>query len=205
MEGAKIREPKQKRSIEKKQKIIDAGYKLFCEKGYQRTTTAEIAKAAGVSTGIVYSYFMDKKDILIESIEMIYSLASETLFYNTMRELKTIDEVLNNLGMLIDRAADFHVTNKDVHSEYIALSYVDEDISAAFKKCMTRMIYDLSDVIRSLGYDTPGLCEKISITVGIIENYAHEYAYHKYDGLDYDLIKGETILLIKSLFEHRIS
>ena len=43
---------------------LHTGHILFCEKGYYRTNTAEIAKAAGVSTGIVYSYFHDKKDIL---------------------------------------------------------------------------------------------------------------------------------------------
>ena len=57
-----IRQPIQERANEKKQKIIEAGYKLFAEKGYYNTNTQEIAKAAGVSTGIVYSYFKDKKD-----------------------------------------------------------------------------------------------------------------------------------------------
>ena len=49
-----IREPQQKRSIDKKNRIIEAGYKLFAEKGYFDTNTAEIAKEAGVSTGIIY-------------------------------------------------------------------------------------------------------------------------------------------------------
>ena len=60
-----IRQPKQERAIEKKKKIIDAGYKLFSEQGYFGCTTPEIAKMAGVSTGIVYGYFNDKHDILL--------------------------------------------------------------------------------------------------------------------------------------------
>ena len=59
-----VREPIQKRSIEKKEKIIEYGFELICDKGYYNTNTAEIAKAAGVSTGIVYQYFNDKHDIL---------------------------------------------------------------------------------------------------------------------------------------------
>lgn len=70
-----IRIPKQKRSIEKKNAIIKASYDLFCKKGYHKTNTAKIAKAAGVSTGIVYNYFQDKSDILIEVIKSyIYRL-----------------------------------------------------------------------------------------------------------------------------------
>ena len=48
----KTRVPTQKRSIEKRQKIVKAGFDLFCEKGYYKTNTAEIAKYAGVSTGV---------------------------------------------------------------------------------------------------------------------------------------------------------
>ena len=41
-------------SLEKKEKIIKAGFNLMCKKGYYNTNTVEIAKFAGVSTGIVY-------------------------------------------------------------------------------------------------------------------------------------------------------
>ena len=46
--SSKIREPRQKRSIEKKNKIIKAGIELILENGYHSTTTADIAKKAGV-------------------------------------------------------------------------------------------------------------------------------------------------------------
>ena len=64
-----VRTPKQQRSIDKKNRIITAGYTLFAQKGYYNTNTAEIAKEAGVSTGIVYGYFHDKRDILVEVLE----------------------------------------------------------------------------------------------------------------------------------------
>ena len=53
MENKEIREPIQKRSIQKKESIISKGFELICQKGYYNTNTAEIAKAAGVSTGIL--------------------------------------------------------------------------------------------------------------------------------------------------------
>ena len=54
--------PVQKRSIEKRKRILEAGFQLFCEKGYYKTNTIEIARHAKVSTGTVYSYFKDKKE-----------------------------------------------------------------------------------------------------------------------------------------------
>ena len=65
-----VREPKQKRSIDKKNRIIEAGYELFAKNGYFNTNTAQIAKQAGVSTGIVYGYFRDKRDILLEVLSI---------------------------------------------------------------------------------------------------------------------------------------
>ena len=57
------RKPQQKRSIEKRTKILEAAFILFCEKGFENTNTAEIAQHAGVATGTLYSYFQDKIDI----------------------------------------------------------------------------------------------------------------------------------------------
>ena len=53
MSSNDIREPIQKRSIEKKEKIIKTGFELICKNGYYNTNTQEIAKKAGVSTGII--------------------------------------------------------------------------------------------------------------------------------------------------------
>ena len=58
-----VRNPQQTRSIEKKNKIIKAGFELFCEQGYYATTTTHICHRAGISTGALYSYFKNKKDI----------------------------------------------------------------------------------------------------------------------------------------------
>ena len=90
-----IRIPKQKRSIEKKDAIIVASYELFCEKGYYKTNTAEIAKAANVSTGIVYNYFHDKHDILKEVIGLYISRLESEFRTTLSRQIQKED--LHNL------------------------------------------------------------------------------------------------------------
>ena len=68
-----IRMPKQKRSIEKRNRIIEKGFELICKNGYYNTNTNDIAKYANVSTGIVYQYFNDKKEIFLEGINLYYN------------------------------------------------------------------------------------------------------------------------------------
>ncbi len=50
----------------RKQEIFDAALKLFGEKGYEKTTIADIAKAMGVAQGLCYRYF-PSKEILFDS------------------------------------------------------------------------------------------------------------------------------------------
>ncbi|MEU2680503.1 TetR/AcrR family transcriptional regulator [Streptomyces sp. NPDC007107] len=45
--------------------ILDAATGLFAAKGYERTTTAEICKAAGISTGSLFHYFPNKRAIFL--------------------------------------------------------------------------------------------------------------------------------------------
>jgi len=47
----------------KRRAIIEAARKIFAMKGYEDTTIAEIAEAAGIAVGTVYLYFGNKRDI----------------------------------------------------------------------------------------------------------------------------------------------
>ncbi|MEH7417589.1 TetR/AcrR family transcriptional regulator [Neobacillus drentensis] len=61
--------PKQERAQAKRNALIESGYALFHEKGYEQTTAKEIAAHAGVATGTFYRYFSDKRQLLMSLIE----------------------------------------------------------------------------------------------------------------------------------------
>lgn len=52
--------------MEKKQKVINAAIALFTEKGFEKTSMADIKKLAGVSTGLIYHHFENKNALLKE-------------------------------------------------------------------------------------------------------------------------------------------
>ena len=47
----------------KRQAIIEAALDIFAKQGYEETTIAQIAAAAGVAVGTVYLYFHNKREI----------------------------------------------------------------------------------------------------------------------------------------------
>jgi TetR/AcrR family fatty acid metabolism transcriptional regulator len=53
---------------EKRVKILDAATKVFAEKGFQYAKITDIVKESGISTGMIYTYFRNKLDILLSLI-----------------------------------------------------------------------------------------------------------------------------------------
>ena len=55
-----VRAPRQKRSQQTADVIVEAAARVFAEMGLERSTTNRIAEVAGVSVGSLYQYFPDK-------------------------------------------------------------------------------------------------------------------------------------------------
>lgn len=61
--------PKQKRSKEMVNRLLDATARTLIERGLDNTTTNHIAEQAGVSIGSLYQYFPDKDALVVALLE----------------------------------------------------------------------------------------------------------------------------------------
>lgn len=187
MSEYEIREPIQKRSIEKKEKIIESGFELICEKGYYNTNTAKIAKNAGVSTGIVYQYFKDKHDILINALKKY----ADNIFY-PMLNVPANNFDKSNLNDIIRKMIDSFVQNhklsKSAHEEIMAMAHLDEDVAFYFHKREMEMTEKIYELLVNNGFEGKNLMERVHICIGSIDNLCHEIVYHRHDGLDYNVM-----------------
>ncbi len=198
MNEYEIREPVQKRSIEKKEKIIESGFELICEKGYYNTNTAEIAKNAGVSTGIIYQYFKDKHDIFIEALKKF----ADNIFYPMLDiPLKNFDK--NNLNEIVRKMIDNFIQNhklsQSAHEEIMAMAHSDKDVAFYFHKREIEMTEKIYDLLVENGFDSKNLMEKSHIAIGLIDNLCHEIVYHKHSELDYNIMTDICIKTIVNL------
>lgn len=64
-----LRTPQQARSRRTREKILKAAIACFEQRGYDETTTAAIARRAGIAVGSFYGYFTDKRSILLELLD----------------------------------------------------------------------------------------------------------------------------------------
>lgn len=198
---SETRMPTQKRSIEKRNRIIEKGFELMCEQGYYNTTIPDIAKYADVSVGIIYQYFSDKKEIFIEGVKqysnrimypMINLLESEKI------EIKNLKNLLKNI---IEKFIENHTISKKAHEELLAMSHLDDDVSKIFKDYEYEMTEKIVALLENNGIYLQNPREKVHIICGIIDNFCHEVVYHKHSKIDYDIMQDEVISMIINIIK----
>lgn len=146
----KIRKPTQKRALEKFNKITEAAFKLFNEKGYFNTTTADIAKEADVATGSVYAYFEDKRDIYIQVLKQIYDsfiyptegfwLRGDTIDLKDPSVCKTL------FSEFIELMLKHHNFTKTFHDEQVALTLLDPEIGDFVRELEDRRMDKIQNI-----------------------------------------------------------
>lgn len=62
-------EPRQKRSLDKRTRLMQAGLTLFGEKGYQGASIEEIARRAQLAVGGFYQHFRSKRQLLLSLMD----------------------------------------------------------------------------------------------------------------------------------------
>lgn len=190
------RMPTQKRSIEKRDRIIKLGFELMCNNGYFNTNTNDIAKYADVSTGIIYQYFNNKKEIFIEGFKEY----SNSIMFPILDIIKNNKISFDNVEELLDTMLNLfikkHTLSKKAHEEMIALTHMDSDIADIYHENEIQVTNMIVDILKSNDICSDNLFEKVHIIIGIVENYCHEIVYHKHESIHYDIMKNEVISTI---------
>jgi AcrR family transcriptional regulator len=133
---------------DKKTAIMETALKLFTERGFHGTSTAQISKDAGVATGTLFNYFPTKEDLINSlyfdvkgelSRSMGKGIETESTFQDKLRKLWS-----NLINWGVDNQEEFlfvgqfcsspyitKFTRDEVMKEYVFLhKLVDEGINA---------------------------------------------------------------------------
>lgn len=82
---------------DRRDQILAAALAVFAEKGFDRATNRDIARAAGITPGLIYHYFKSKKDVLLEAIERHAPLKSLRSLGPASRDMPA-EELLRQLA-----------------------------------------------------------------------------------------------------------
>lgn len=81
----------------RRQEILDTALRLFGEKGYEKTSIADIAKAMGVAQGLCYRYFPSKEALFDTVLEQYAALLTEPFAKFALSDDKTLRQIIESM------------------------------------------------------------------------------------------------------------
>lgn len=140
--------PKQARSRERFDRILDAAAELFAEIGYDSVTADDIAARADTSVGGLYRFFPDK-------LAIFHALADR--YFNQLRELfaalhtdETVHLPLENyINYLIDAFDRFVAANPAYRAVFVQARLISTEIltmDTAFNQAIVQQLADFFEV-----------------------------------------------------------
>jgi AcrR family transcriptional regulator len=95
---------------ERRRQLLEAAARVFTERAYDDVSMAEVARAAGISKGLLYHYFPSKRDLFVATLE---AAAAE------LREITQPDPSLP-LGEQLVAAVDAYLAWIEQHADSYA-------------------------------------------------------------------------------------
>lgn len=166
-----------KKQVEdKKTALLQAALKLFTERGFHGTSTAQISKEAGVATGTLFNYFPTKEDLINGlyldvkgklSRIMGEDLQTQNTFHAKLKKIwyNMIEWGINNpddflfVGQFCSSPYITSYTREEVAKEYVFLSdlvkegITNGDIKDYSVELITSMFYQSSRALVNLILD----------------------------------------------------
>lgn len=138
---------REQNKLEKRGRIIAAARALFTHKGFDATTSQEIADAAGVAGGTVFTYARTKEDLLL------------LVFHDEMMEVvergfvaaRTSPTLLDQVIVFFETMVIYHERDLPLaHALMRQLGYVGgDDQRALVQELMTRVLGRLAQLVEA--------------------------------------------------------
>ncbi len=111
------------KKLKKREEIVLAGLKVFCEKGYDGATVDDITKKACCSHGLFYHYFDSKKDLFNHAIKLRGKTSKEDIF----KKIETISNYREKLKFVINKL--FSNLKNDENFAYFYFFFISQCFS----------------------------------------------------------------------------
>ena len=137
------------RADKRRNQLLTVAAELFAERGYRGTTTAELAKAAGVTEPILYRHFTSKLELFVTLIEEVSAEVLDA--WQTMLEPQT--DANDRLRVLLSGNPATHERGRSIYRvvfQAMTEFHSDPAIAQALLNHLTRLHNFLSEELKSL-------------------------------------------------------
>jgi len=137
------------RSADRRRQLLEVAADRFARLGYRGTTTADLAKAAGITEPILYRHFENKLDLFVTLVDEV----GREVINDWQRMLDGVKEPAKRMEILLGGNPSTHEKGKGVYRViFQAMTEVEADpeIVKALRKHITRLHKFIRDELASL-------------------------------------------------------
>jgi TetR/AcrR family transcriptional regulator, fatty acid metabolism regulator protein len=188
----------------RRNQLTRAAYKVVGQKGYYDFTIRDIAREAGLSTGLVHYYFKNKEDLLLNLLKEI----NKNMLVVLNRSISSADDPREKLNIFMKQAFDLVENEKDYF--YIVIDFWTQvNKNDRMKRANTKLFKSYRDEISKIlkeGFDQ-GIFVKmdieytsaviISIIQGLIIQYVIDNNAFNYEEFSKKVMKHVNDLVYK--------
>ncbi|QNM05422.1 TetR/AcrR family transcriptional regulator [Qiania dongpingensis] len=100
---------------ERRQEILDTAMKLFYEKGYEKTSMADIATAMGVAQGLCYRYFPSKEILFDTAIDQYAQSQVDQITKVLKKPGISLVQMVEEMPTFVEAESDDSYANRFCH------------------------------------------------------------------------------------------
>lgn len=193
--------PVQARSQRTREKILQSAIEMYAKKSYHSTTVDEIAAEAGVSTGIAYRYFRNKKDMLLSAITYGVDNIGHIAKIDDIASPEAITDIQQYLETVLLRFEELHIQNRAIHDELEGLRHTDEDVKKLYTEIASVKMDALIERLKLIIKDNDNIREKAYAAIGIMEQHCHMVMDNELYELDIDVMREMTVNSVMCVLE----
>lgn len=109
--------------------ILAAAAKVFPKRGFDGAQVPDIARAAGVSVGIVYRYFDDKREIFLEMLESHLNAARAEVSARLAPDMFVGVAPVSAIARVVEVVFEEAMRDPALAKVYLAVSLTDKDVA----------------------------------------------------------------------------
>jgi AcrR family transcriptional regulator len=132
---------------QRKAAVLDCACGIFSAGSYRGTTTAEIARQAGVTEPILYRHFESKRDLYLAVLDESWRLLRE-LWEETIDAEEDPTQWLTTIGRVYFESQDPRLHCADLWVQALTEASDDPEIGKALRKHMREVHAWVADLIR---------------------------------------------------------
>ena len=189
-------------AVERKGQIVKATVECITKFGYHNFSMQDVAKAAGVSKGIIHYYFLNKDDLMMSVLSKvagdIEAVLQEDMLDSDSPE-KRLTVFMNIVFNVVKKNREYYQVNMDFWTQINQKDKVRKVIASHYGKFGETAQNVIDEGIAKGDFKKVNSSEYAAYIIAVIDGLSLQFLFDT-DSFDYDqVVKNSSVIILSGL------